>query len=88
MRTTAAPSRKLDHVLRFVTALSMGGLGAVRGCGGGTITACSCPAEAGVEVTDAEVASAACTGRELDAGCQTVMWGVPSGPLPPPELQG
>lgn len=79
-------THKLDRVLRFVSALSMGGLGAVRGCGGGTITHCNCPVEAGVVVTDAELGSAACTSNELDAGCTTTVTGIPSGPLPPPEL--
>lgn len=81
-------SRKLDRVLRFVGALSMGGLGAVRGCGGGSITNCNCPLEAGVVVTDAELASQACTSNELDAGCTTTVTGIPSGPMPPPELDG
>ncbi|MBL8683948.1 MAG: hypothetical protein JNK05_32550 [Myxococcales bacterium] len=74
-------SRKLDRVVRFVSALSMGGLGAVRGCGGGG-SACLCPTDSGY-VIDAAV-STACTAAETDAGCSTLVSG--SGPLPPPEL--
>ena len=81
---TAAPlahprrSARVDHVVRFVTALSMGGLGAVRGCGAGS--ACSCPADAGV----AQSTNAVCNDTERDAGCTTIGFG--AGPLAPPEL--
>lgn len=83
MKTTAPQaharrSGRVDHVVRFVTALSMGGLGAVRGCGGGS--ACVCPADAGV----AQSSNAVCSASEQDAGCNTIGFG--AGPLAPPEL--
>lgn len=83
MKTVApqGPARRatrVDHVVRFVSALSMGGLGAVRGCGGGS--ACSCPADAGV----AQSTNAVCNDTEQDAGCTTIGFG--AGPLAPPEL--
>ena len=33
-----------------------------------------------------QIKSVAISPIELDAGCRTIMQGVPSGPLPPPEL--
>ncbi|MBL8683949.1 MAG: hypothetical protein JNK05_32555 [Myxococcales bacterium] len=79
--STPTRARRLDRVLRFVTALSMGGAGALRGCGGGSVY-CECR-PAGGSPRDAAV-YAACTAREQDAGCVTIYEG--SGPIPPPEL--
>ncbi|MFO0559295.1 MAG: hypothetical protein U0269_14865 [Polyangiales bacterium] len=75
----AATRRGIDHVLRFVTALSMGGLGAMRGCGGGAI-ACNCPSDGSVQT----VSRTYCSASQQDAGCTTYVEGV--GPLPPPSL--
>lgn len=74
-------ARYLDRALRFVTALSLGGAGVVRGCGGGAVY-CECTPNGG-SPRDAAV-FAACSAREQDAGCVTIYEG--SGPLPPPEL--
>jgi len=79
-------SSRFDHAVRFVSALSMGGLGAARGCGGGTITYCECLSGSAGSDGGPGRSSRACTSSELDAGCNTITRGEPSGPLPPPEL--
>jgi hypothetical protein len=71
-----------SRAVRFVAMLSAGSMGAVRGCGGGSV--CSCPVDDGGGVRFALGGSGECTPAQTDAGCRTE--GVPSGPLPPPEL--
>jgi hypothetical protein len=88
-RSTPAIARRahrVDHVLRVVSALSMSSVGAARGCGGGSVVACECPADASRSVIDGAPATGSCVAEELDAGCRTVQIGAGAGPLPPPEL--
>ncbi|MBL8683950.1 MAG: hypothetical protein JNK05_32560 [Myxococcales bacterium] len=80
---TRAPTR-LDHALRFVTALAMGGAAAARGCGLGASSRPTCVCSQ--SEPGAGGAYRTCTNAELDAGCQTRYEVEPVGPLPPPEL--
>ncbi|MDP3274448.1 MAG: hypothetical protein Q8Q09_04585 [Deltaproteobacteria bacterium] len=66
-----------ERVIRVLVALSLGPLGAVRGCGGGTVCDCT-----NYDAGDGEALT--CTPPQLDAGCRLI--GQPSGPLWPPSL--
>jgi hypothetical protein len=79
-------SHRIRHVLRVVSALSMGGLGAVRGCGTSVVVSCQCPADASRVVIDGARATGPCVAEELDAGCLTTQIGSGAGPLAPPEF--
>jgi hypothetical protein len=87
MRSPRHTRSPFERAMRFVTALSMGSVGAVRGCGGGgTVSNCQCAIDAGDEVARGGPGRA-CSGAELDAGCRTQVISNGAGPLMPPELE-
>ncbi len=73
-----ALASRLDHALRVVAALSLGSLGAARGCG--ATVSCRCAlSDGGISMT-----SQSCLPSQEEAGCHTQV--NPGRPLAPPEL--